>query len=40
MNDRFNQLNNFPGIASSFVINKSQGSGTLIEIVIPFEAEA
>jgi sensor histidine kinase YesM len=40
MNDRFKQLNNFPGIASSFVINKSQGSGTLVEIVIPFEAEA
>ncbi|MEP0712672.1 MAG: histidine kinase, partial [Algoriphagus sp.] len=40
MKDRFNQLNNFPGIASSFEINKSQGSGTLVEIVIPFEAEA
>jgi sensor histidine kinase YesM len=39
MHERFNQLNNFPGISSSFEIVKLEKGETLVQLIIPFETE-
>ncbi len=39
MDQRFKQLNAFPGVNSSFSIRKEQEAGTQVEIILPFEMD-